>query len=59
MPNSYSGRRSLRTMAIIAGADLAYVVAHHLVRMVLVISLAPVAGRLAQRRRRPQADDDL
>ena len=46
-------------MAIIAGADLAYVVAHHLVRMVLVISLAPVAGRLAQRRRRPQADDDL
>ncbi len=53
------GQSEMVVMAIIAGADLAYVVAHHLVRMVLVISLAPVAGRLAQRRRRPQADDDL
>ncbi len=51
------GQSEMVVMAIIAGADLAYVVAHHLVRMVLVIALAPVAGRWSQRR--PQRDDDL
>jgi len=33
-------------VAIIAGADLAFVVSHHLMRLVFVILFAPVAARL-------------
>lgn len=40
------GQAEMIVIAIISGADLAYVVSHHLLRIVLVIVLAPVAGRL-------------
>ncbi|MDS9467738.1 AbrB family transcriptional regulator [Paracoccus sp. MBLB3053] len=40
------GQAEMIVIAIIAGADLAYVVSHHLLRMVLVILLAPVMARI-------------
>ena len=40
------GQAEMVIIAILAGADLAYVVSHHLLRVVLVIALAPVAARL-------------
>lgn len=43
------GQAEMVVIAIIAGADLAYVVSHHLLRMVIVILLAPVAARLLAR----------
>lgn len=44
------GQAEMVVIAILAGADLAYVVSHHLLRLVLVITLAPVASRLFGRR---------
>lgn len=43
------GQAEMVVIAIIAGADLAYVVSHHLLRMVLVITLSPLVGRLFDR----------
>lgn len=43
------GQAEMVVIAIIAGADLAYVVSHHLLRIILVIMLAPVAARLFNR----------
>lgn len=40
------GQAEMVVVAILAGADLAYVVSHHLTRIVLVILLAPVVARL-------------
>jgi uncharacterized protein len=40
------GQAEMVVIAIIAGADLAYVVTHHLLRVILVILLAPIAARL-------------
>jgi len=40
------GQAEMVIIAIIAGADLAYVVSHHLLRIILVILLAPVVARL-------------
>ena len=40
------GQAEMIVIAIIAGADLAYVVSHHLLRIVLVIVLAPIVARL-------------
>lgn len=40
------GQAEMVVIAILAGADLAYVVSHHLLRLVLVITLAPLAARL-------------
>ena len=40
------GQAEMVVIAILAGADLAFVVSHHLVRLVLVITLAPLAARL-------------
>jgi len=40
------GQSEMAILAIVAGADLAYVVTHHLVRLVVVILGAPVAARL-------------
>lgn len=40
------GQAEMVVIAIIAGADLAYVVSHHLLRIILVILLAPVVARL-------------
>lgn len=45
------GQAEMVVIAIIAGADLAYVVSHHLLRITLVITLAPLAARLLDRRR--------
>jgi len=45
------GQSEMAILAIVAGADLAYVVTHHLVRLVVVILGAPVAARLVQLRR--------
>lgn len=39
------GQAEMVIIAIIAGADLAYVVTHHILRIVLVVLLAPVVGR--------------
>ncbi|HMO71381.1 MAG TPA: AbrB family transcriptional regulator, partial [Paracoccaceae bacterium] len=40
------GQAEMVVIAILAGADLAYVVSHHLLRLVLVITLAPLAARI-------------
>lgn len=45
------GQAEMVVIAIIAGADLAYVVSHHLLRMVIVITLAPLVSKLIDRRR--------
>ncbi|MFT3687908.1 AbrB family transcriptional regulator [Paenirhodobacter sp.] len=45
------GQAEMVVIAIIAGADLAYVVSHHLLRMVLVIVLGPIVGKALGRRR--------
>lgn len=44
------GQAEMVVIAIIAGADLAYVVSHHLLRIVIVIMLAPVVARIMSRR---------
>lgn len=46
------GQAEMVVIAIIAGADLAYIVSHHLLRMVLVITLSPIFSRLFERRTR-------
>lgn len=43
------GQAEMTVLAIVSGADLGYVIAHHLVRLVLVITGAPVAARLMRR----------
>lgn len=43
------GQAEMVVIAIMAGADLTYVVSHHLLRIILVILLAPVVARLMQR----------
>lgn len=45
------GQGEMVLIAIVAGADLAFVVTHHLFRMILVILLSPVVGRVWTRRR--------
>ena len=40
------GQAEMVVIAIIAGADLAYVVSHHLLRIILVILLAPIVARI-------------
>lgn len=42
------GQSEMAILAIVAGADLAYVVTHHLVRMVVVIVGAPIMARLVR-----------
>lgn len=44
------GQAEMVVLAIVAGADLGYVVAHHLARVVLVLVGAPLAARLIRRR---------
>lgn len=43
------GQAEMVIIAIIAGADLAYVVSHHLLRLVLVILLAPIADKIGRK----------
>ena len=40
------GQAEMTVLAIVAGADLGFVVVHHLARLILVITLAPIAARL-------------
>ena len=40
------GQAEMTVLAIVAGADLGFVITHHLVRIILVITGAPVAARL-------------
>lgn len=40
------GQAEMTVLAIVAGADLGYVIVHHLTRIVLVIAGAPIAARL-------------
>ncbi|MGF1621246.1 MAG: AbrB family transcriptional regulator [Rhodomicrobiaceae bacterium] len=40
------GQAEMTVLAIIAGADLGFVVVHHLLRVFLVITCAPIAARL-------------
>ncbi|HSF95530.1 MAG TPA: AbrB family transcriptional regulator [Thermohalobaculum sp.] len=42
------GQSEMAILAIVAGADLAYVVTHHLVRLIVVILGAPVAARFVK-----------
>ena len=42
------GQAEMVVIAIIAGADLSYVVGHHVLRLVMVILLAPVFARLTK-----------
>ncbi len=44
------GQAEMTVLAIVAGADLGFVVAHHLTRIVLVIAGAPVIARLLRSR---------
>ncbi|TVR07060.1 MAG: AbrB family transcriptional regulator [Salinarimonadaceae bacterium] len=52
------GQAEMAMLAIIAGADLGFVVAHHLARIVIVISGAPIAARLMGFSRKPPGADD-
>ncbi len=50
-----AGQAEMTVLAIIVGADLGYVILHHLTRMVLVITGAPLAARfLGYRRKNPK-----
>lgn len=44
------GQAEMVVIAIIAGADLAYVVSHHLLRIIIVIMLAPIVAKIMARR---------
>lgn len=46
------GQAEMTVLAIIAGADLGFVVVHHLVRVLVVIAGAPIAARLVGRKAR-------
>ena len=40
------GQAEMAVLALLAGADLAFIVSHHVLRIVLVILLAPIVARL-------------
>lgn len=46
------GQAEMTVLAIVAGADLSFVITHHLVRIILVITGAPIAARLLGMRKR-------
>lgn len=45
------GQAEMTVLAIVSGADLGYIVAHHISRLLLVISGAPIAARLVRARK--------
>ena len=45
------GQAEMTVLAIVTGADLGFVITHHLTRIVIVIVGAPVVARLMARRR--------
>lgn len=46
------GQAEMTVLAIVTGADLGFVIVHHLTRIVLVISGAPIAARLLRKARK-------
>lgn len=48
------GQAEMTVLAIVSGADLGFVITHHLTRIVLVIIGAPIAGNLILRWSRPR-----
>ena len=48
------GQAEMTVLSLVAGADLGFVVLHHLTRIVLVILGAPIAARLMRVRTRPE-----
>ena len=46
------GQAEMTVLSIIVGADLGYVIVHHLTRVLLVITGAPLAARLIRLERR-------
>ena len=46
------GQAEMTVLAIVTGADLGFVITHHLTRIVIVIVGAPVAARLMAQRRK-------
>lgn len=52
------GQAEMTVLAIVTGADLGFVITHHLTRIVIVIVGAPVvAGLIARRRKAPRRSD--
>ena len=49
------GQAEMTVLAVVAGADLGFVILHHLVRVVLVILGAPIAAAIIARRARGKA----
>ena len=47
------GQAEMTVLAIVTGADLGFVIAHHLTRIVLVIAGAPLVARLTRPARPP------
>jgi membrane AbrB-like protein len=52
------GQAEMTVLAIVAGADLGFVVVHHLTRMIIVITGAPIAARLFKVTDRATSDKD-
>jgi membrane AbrB-like protein len=52
------GQAEMTVLAIIVGADLGYIIVHHLTRVLLVISGAPIVARLMRVRERQEKDRD-
>ena len=51
------GQAEMTVLAIVAGADLGFVIAHHLARIVIVITGAPIAARLFRVTERARSDE--
>ncbi|KUF11316.1 AbrB family transcriptional regulator [Pseudoponticoccus marisrubri] len=51
------GQAEMTVLAIIVGADLGYVIVHHLSRVLLVITGAPIAARLLRVKTRTDEED--
>lgn len=45
------GQAEMTVLAIVAGADLGYVIIHHLIRILVVITGAPLVARFLRARR--------
>lgn len=50
------GQAEMTVLAIVAGADLGFVIVHHLTRIVVVITGAPIAARLFRVNERARSD---
>ena len=48
----------MTVLAIVAGADLGFVIVHHLARIVIVITGAPVAAKLFRVQMRSKSPSD-